>query len=491
MTYFLNKLYKIFSTGKISLSVQLFSVFILLTIILTIGLSLFVTHRANYIVQEEFNNKIAKVTSVFTELLIDDIIINDQIALGEDIEKIAKISTDLAQIIIRNNKGYQLINWRNKSRKAEFEYITTTQTLELSGQHYGSILFYWSTANSHREIQRRSRTVVVIVLLFFATVLAPVIFCMKYFVLRPIKSIEQRLSSFSEKNKTEFIPRKEWMALEFNNMEDVADSFATEIEARRHADIQFTLAKDDATEANKAKSQFLANMSHELRTPLNAIIGYSELLQDIAEEHQDLPSLADLKKIQSSGAHLLQLVNSVLDLSKVEAGKLELSYSDTDLHELINDVASTIKHILEKSRSRLSIKCEEGISSTCTDKLRLRQILYNLLCNAAKFTPNGLVTFHIYQRYHYGKSELIFSVADTGIGISNDKLPQLFEEFSQVGSGSAENYGGTGLGLSISQKLSKLMGGEITVSSRLGQGSEFTLTLPANTTFCEVTAKSA
>jgi signal transduction histidine kinase len=232
-------------------------------------------------------------------------------------------------------------------------------------------------------------------------------------------------------------------------------------------------------EASQHKSQFLANMSHELRTPLNAIIGYSEILQEEIEEAGQDRLTPDLRKIEHSGRHLLGLINEVLDLSKIEAGKLELNYEPVNLSRLIDEVIGTAGQLAEKNRNRLVVEGADGIGPLTADPMRLKQILLNLLSNACKFTQEGEVALRA-RRVADGREWIELAVADTGIGMTAEQQGKLFQDFTQADSLTARRYGGTGLGLALSRKLARLMGGDVTVTSEAGKGSVFTVRLPGD-----------
>ena len=238
---------------------------------------------------------------------------------------------------------------------------------------------------------------------------------------------------------------------------------------------ELAIARDEAVEANSSKSHFLANMSHELRTPLNAIIGYSELLIDEAGDDGNEDYVPDLAKIQRGGQHLLNLINDILDLSKLEAGKLELFTENFDVEDLLADVKNTITPLAEKNNNRLEIVNESGLASITNDMTKIRQSLFNLLSNAAKFTENGLIQLSI--RSGPGESTIQFAVKDQGIGLSREQIGRIFDPFSQAESSTSKNFGGTGLGLSISREFSRLMGGDLVVESTVGEGSTFTMSV--------------
>lgn len=237
-------------------------------------------------------------------------------------------------------------------------------------------------------------------------------------------------------------------------------------------------ARAAAEEANQAKSSFLANMSHELRTPMNAIIGYSEMLQEEAADLGQEDFIPDLQKIHVAGKHLLNLINDILDLSKIEAGRMEIYAETFEISDLIREIATTIHPLIEKNGNRLAIDCPDAIGSMHADVTKMRQSLLNLLSNAAKFTKSGCITLSVTSHTKYGQDWLRFQVRDTGIGISPTQIGKLFQAFTQADASTTRKYGGTGLGLAITKKFCQMMGGDIWVESSLGKGSTFTIELP-------------
>ena len=243
-----------------------------------------------------------------------------------------------------------------------------------------------------------------------------------------------------------------------------------------HDITELLLARREAEAANNAKSQFLASMSHELRTPLNAIIGYSEMLQEDATDRGETESIPDLQKIHGAGKHLLTLINDVLDLSKIEAGKMQLLLETFEVAPLVDQVATTMRPLVEKNANRLVVNCAAEFGLMHSDATRLRQVLLNLLSNASKFTEQGVITLDVER----AGPTVVFRVRDTGIGMTPEQLGRLFETFSQAEVSTAAKYGGTGLGLAISRKFCQMMGGDVDVESRVGAGSTFTVRLPAD-----------
>ncbi|WP_298258557.1 ATP-binding protein [Bradyrhizobium sp.] len=267
-----------------------------------------------------------------------------------------------------------------------------------------------------------------------------------------------------------------WMAIYYANMITMRSDLEREAERHRETSIRLREAKDMADHANRAKSIFLAKMSHELRTPLNAVIGFSEiLLDDVEFDGKDSRKKADLQRINSAGKHLLSLVTDVLDLSKIESNHIDLKIEKFDLNEMVREVVATVEPMVVENNNKLVVKCPPDLGIVSTDPTKLRQAALNLLSNAAKFTQNGTVTLGVQRRKRQAGDWIEIQVHDTGIGIAEDEIGRLFQNFGQANRSTASKYGGTGLGLALSQKLCALMGGAISVKSEVGQGSIFSI----------------
>jgi PAS domain S-box-containing protein len=287
---------------------------------------------------------------------------------------------------------------------------------------------------------------------------------------------------FYQKDRTPF-----WATLSLAPVTDVGGTAThfvgvlTDVTERKRIEEQLVEAKQAAEAANVAKSQFLASMSHELRTPLNAVIMYSELLQEECEDRGLADFLPDLEKIRLGGKHLLSLINGVLDLSKIEAGKMELSLEKFELAQMMDEVVGTVQPLVGKKANTLDLRCAPDLGEMYSDLTKVRQILFNLVSNACKFTEKGTITLEATRTHEPTGDWITFRVGDTGIGMTPEQVAKLFQRFTQGDASTTRKYGGTGLGLAISKHFCEMMGGEVTASSVSGAGSTFTVRLPART----------
>ncbi len=277
---------------------------------------------------------------------------------------------------------------------------------------------------------------------------------------------------------------KRWLSVQGTVTHDdvkdcrVVDGVMFDITDRMQAQDELREARAKAEQTNRSKSTFLANMSHELRTPLNAILGYSEMLMEEAEDLELADFTVDLRKIHQAGGNLLALINDVLDLSKIEAGKTEIFVDDIDVNELLEEVSATVGPLMTRNDNRFEVERGDNLGHAQQDSTKLRQSQLNLLSNAAKFTHQGTITLRVDREHSESGDSLVFEVRDTGIGIEADKLATLFDEFTQADASTTRRYGGTGLGLAICRRFCRLLGGEVEVRSTPGKGSVFSVRVP-------------
>jgi signal transduction histidine kinase len=269
------------------------------------------------------------------------------------------------------------------------------------------------------------------------------------------------------------------MAIYYANVVTSQSVLVREAERHRATAARMRKAMEVSERANQAKSIFLAKMSHQLRTPLNAVIGYSEMLLEDAEDSQDKSQIDDLRRINTAGKHLLSLVTSVLDLSKIEADKTELVIEPFDVASFMDDVIATSRSLVVTNENEFVVERSPDLGIMISDATKLRQSVLNLLSNAGKFTEKGRVTVSVAREKRAGGDWIRIRVDDTGIGIAPDNVQKLFKDFNQADASTASKYGGTGLGLALSQSLCQMMGGAISVESTFGRGSRFTIHVPA------------
>jgi signal transduction histidine kinase/ActR/RegA family two-component response regulator len=391
---------------------------------------------------------------------------------------------------------------QEKGYRFEGGYLEVFQEVTINGEHVGT-LFLQSDMRQWSLRAKRYASILIIFVLVSGLFALFVSSKLQGLISKPILHLEDTMRMVSS-NKNYAIRAVKTYSDEIGRLIDGFNTMLSEIQQRdtalqstngelktrtqeleeevfqrKQAQEELLNAKHAAEEANRAKSTFLANMSHELRTPLNAIIGYSEMLEEETRDTGKVENVQDLKKIQTAGKHLLSLINDVLDLSKIEAGKMGLHLEAFDVSQVIEEMVTTLQPAAAKNANSIHVHVAENVTVMKADITKVRQILFNLLSNACKFTDHGAVSVDVDQIKVVDREWIQFKVSDTGIGISAKQKENLFHEFAQADASIARKYGGTGLGLAITHRFVQLMKGQINVESEPGQGATFTVQLPA------------
>jgi len=402
---------------------------------------------------------------------------------------------------------------RSQENGYRFEggYLEVFRDVTLNGEHVGT-LFLQSDQRQWSVRARRYSAIVGIFVLISGLFALLVSSQLQRLISRPILHLENAMRMVST-NKNYEVRAARFYSDEIGRLIDGFNTMLSEIQHRdtalqrandelktrtrelegeiihrKQTQEELLKAKHAAEDASRAKSAFLANMSHELRTPLNAIIGYSEMLEEETRDLGKVENQQDLRKIQSAGKHLLSLINDVLDLSKIEAGKMGLHLETFDVSLMVEEMVTTLQPAIAKNANNMRVRLAGDVGMMRADATKVRQILFNLLSNACKFTDHGTISLDVSQSAMEGQEWIRFRVKDTGIGISSKQQEKLFQEFTQADATISRKYGGTGLGLAISYRFVQMMKGRIGVESQEGQGSTFTVYLPAQVTLDTVEA---
>jgi signal transduction histidine kinase len=445
---------------------------------------------------ESLRSKADLVATSVAEVASAALVVEDYSAVVDHCMKIVGDGSDVPYVVIARNDGFALVHkprswvrttlggaWSRpgprvagggmrRTEMANEEVYHFWRPLAYSGIDWGWIHVGISLRQYHADMRSvYTRTIALAVASLVIGLGASIVFARR--LVRPILDLTdtaQRVAAGDWSARADIQSGDEVEALgrAFNHMTTTVRQTLDEL----------TRARDGAEAASRAKSEFLANMSHELRTPLNAIIGYSELLQDEAEDAGNASVIADLTKIRSASKHLLRLIGDVLDFSKIEAGQLNPVWEEFDVAVLVDTVAATTRGLVERNGNRFHVTCARDVGVMVADPTRVRQILINLLSNAAKFTSNGDVWLEVTREASPAPGWVSVTVRDTGIGVATEHQSNLFQAFSQADSSTTRRYGGTGLGLVLSQRLARSMGGHIVMESHAGKGSRFTVTLP-------------
>ncbi len=432
--------------------------------------SIFLFNAIDKYVLQNFEYKVDSLTYRVTSVLFNNADIDD----NEKDVIINQITADLGFKAVKViSSDYKLVPTIDTSG-----YDATTRTVEIGFSDVFENAFIVVTSYHEpvdKLLTRTHKNILAITIVFLTILASFLVFSIRSKIYNPLKTLV---------DATEAVTRGEMDVKldtarndEFGHLAVFFEHMLAQLN-EQHSKLKETA--EDAKQANSAKSIFLANMSHELRTPLNAIIGYGELILEENDILKNQERYRDLRKIVSAGHHLLHLINDVLDLSKIEAGKLEVVPVDIDLPHLLNELTTTIKPLAEQNNNKLIVDCSPQVRQLYSDNMKIRQILINLLGNACKFTANGVISLKAEPRSIQSIEHVVFSVSDTGSGIKESLIDTLFEPFTQGDPSPTKHHGGTGLGLSICHRLSVLLGGEISVVSTVGEGTSFTVTIPVN-----------
>lgn len=452
-----------------------------------------------YGADDTLNGMIVAVTLIDDEFLasigeilnIDVTIVKDNFPVAGTIDRSSNYETLISEGFIDSSGE---ITRTNVTYGDGLERRLVAHPLIIGGINHGTVLITRSLQN-RIEVQRSIQSSILIFVAVLSVIM--LVFALEIFVnvANPIKRLAEATARVSGGQLDERVEERGTIIEDeisdisrmFNIMtvrlNQLYSGLEQQVSDRTHelrdALGELEIKRDEALDANRTKSIFLANMSHELRTPLNAIIGYSEMLEEEAEDfgYQDI--IPDLNKIQKAGTHLLALINDILDISKIEAGKVELFLEDFDIKELIDEIAVTIQPLIDTKNNQLEITLGDNLKMIHADITKLRQVIFNLLSNSAKFTENGTISITVSREEHISLDWIKILVRDTGIGMSKDQQARVFSEFSQADSSTTRKYGGTGLGLPISRHFCRLMGGDIAIDSEVDAGSTFIVSLPA------------
>jgi signal transduction histidine kinase/CheY-like chemotaxis protein len=442
--------------------------------------------------RQQLGRQLALVRSSSSEVLAGKIPISDSESrrqqLATLLDKFAALMPDINHVRIVNSQGEQQAAWYRPGADTG-DLINLSTEIRDGDLLLGELHAGWDARQAVLTVERDVTAVRRNV--FFTLLLAIGVLSLwiRLQIDRPLKLIQRQLVA---RSSGEALSLPWWVASEFQQLKELEthfdevgifnDALAQEMERRKGAEVELTKLRDEAMEANHAKSLFLANMSHELRTPLNAIIGYSEILQEETRANEQQEYTDDLEKIHMAGRHLLELINEILDLSKIEAGKMELHLETFVVSDAIDAVVTTVRPMAAKNGNVVRVENSHTVSVMSGDLTKMRQILYNLLSNAIKFTEHGQVVVSSEPQRKHDIAGVEIKVIDSGIGMTPDEMQHLFIPFQQADASTTRKYGGTGLGLALCRRLCDMMQGQIHAESTVGEGSTFSVWLPLNVT---------
>ena len=465
--------------------------------------------------EEQTDNTVSLITGVS----VDAVISEDRPLLETLIKQAVSKNPNILSIKITNEEKRILADWKTEEAPTLVESLSFERDITYLGEKFGLMKIEVNVAQSYQTINAHVSKMLWVSIGGLMLLTFIILFLFHLFIILPTNQINGRLLQLMAGDLLNKLKLPLYISREFLRLGESINLLGETLEAQKQREQELETAKQEishshqllaeynqtleqkvaqrtrqlndtiqeardakalAEEASQAKSTFLANMSHELRTPMNAIIGYSEMLIEEAEDLEGEEFVPDLEKIQGAGQHLLSLINDILDLSKIEAGKMDLYLENFEVTSLINEIKSTIQPLIEKNNNQLEIEMPDTLPVMNSDMTKVRQNLFNLLSNASKFSKNGKISLIVTPYIENNLDWLKFEVKDTGIGMTEEQLGKLFHSFTQADSSTTRQYGGTGLGLAITKQFCEMMGGSIEVTSELGKGSTFTIFTPVD-----------
>lgn len=419
-------------------------------------------------------NKVLHITTLHADAVAEPLWTFNTDNVNQSIKTILT-HPEVICVEVQDPNGVQQNSWPDKSCSNKYgEDLVHTEKLVHHDQAVGILRLFYSKEPIYQELMRDIQLAAILVALTLIAASISAFMALSIIVSNPLEKFLRTIQ------KSESGSMRTLVQLSSNDeIGRVVDEYNHLVELEREHINALENAREIAEAATRTKSQFLATMSHELRTPLNAVIGISEMLLEDVEENKDEEYIEPLTRVSRAGKHLLSLINEILDLSKIEAGKMELRPEHVQLKELVDDVLLTSQSLAENKGNKFIVNNHSNLASIFVDPTRLRQIILNLISNACKFTENGEIIFAVTTKEIDDTDWFEFKILDNGIGIESDKTELLFEEFTQADNTTTRKYGGTGLGLAICRRLCEMMGGTISVLSEPGVGTEFTFLLPS------------